>query len=264
MPTTLVEVTASALNLRAAPRRDSTVLAVLNRGASCVVIDPGSDGWLHVSHGGASGFVSSAFVRAANVPGPVVATPVAAPSVPVLSPSGLDVERREQALDALHPQFRERVVNALATLATEGIPFRVFEAFRQPERQQWLFAQGRTRPGAVVTKARPWESFHQFGLAVDLVLFEGGRWSWDDSGPRAAPWRRMGEVVAAVGLRTLSFERPHAELPVSLATWDSGELLASGDATWRDNLALAAERWRRNGGDGAPAIPLAERPPLTV
>jgi len=102
----------------------------------------------------------------------------------------------------------------------------------------------------------------RFGMAVDLVLFIDGNWSWDDTGARAKQWQRMAELASDVGLRSLSWERPHAELPVSLATCTDASMLASGDVGWRDNLAAAADRWRLSGGEGAPVLPPAERPPL--
>src|SRR5512134_2288927 len=84
----------------------------------------------------------------------------------------------------LHPAVRGRVERVLARLAAERIPFRLFEGFRAPQRQQYLWDQGRVRPGAKVTNAQPWQSMHQYGLAVDLVLWENGKWSWDDRGPK--------------------------------------------------------------------------------
>jgi hypothetical protein len=84
--------------------------------------------------------------------------------------------------ERLHPIFREKARELLDRLTAEGIPFRLFEGFRSPERQQYLYAQGRTRPGPIVTHARPWTSYHQYGLAGDFVLFENGA----GSGTRAA------------------------------------------------------------------------------
>lgn len=255
MASALFEVTASALNLRAQPARQAPVLAVLLRGWSCVATGEVSNGWLPMVFEGRHGFVSAAFVRALEQ------------RVAVVPPSGstvaVDVTRKERDLAQLHPEMRERVQQLLHQTEAAGLTFRIYEAFRTPERQQWLFAQGRTRmDGGIVTNARAWESFHQFGLGIDLVLFGPGGWSWDASGVRAADWKRMRELAVQAGLRTLKWELPHAELPVSLADWSDGSLLASGDASWRDSLAVAAERWRRNGGTGAPVFVEAERPAL--
>lgn len=77
---------------------------------------------------------------------------------------------RQSDLGVLHPVVRDAVERVIAQLQAEQIPFQVFEAYRSPQRQRMLFAQGRTAPGDIVTKARPWSSYHQFGLAVDFVL----------------------------------------------------------------------------------------------
>jgi hypothetical protein len=60
----------------------------------------------------------------------------------------------------LHPVVRTAVVNVFVQLQAEGVPFRIFEAFRFPERQADLYAQGRTKPGDIVTYALPWSSYH--------------------------------------------------------------------------------------------------------
>jgi hypothetical protein len=257
MASTLFEVTATALHLRAAPSRDSASLALLRHGQVLVSTAVAAHSWLPVVHEGRPGFVAADFVRAL---GAVGSAPLPAPVVPAAV--AVDVNLKQRDLMHLHPHARQRVQQVLQQLGAEGLDFRVFEAFRSAERQQWLFAQGRTRPGAKVTHAGPWQSFHQFGLAVDLVQFCPAGWSWDDKGARAADWQRLQAVVVQSGLRTLNFERPHAELRVDLADWHDGTLLASGDASWHDNLAAAAERWRRAGGSGAPEVAEPERPPL--
>ena len=58
---------------------------------------------------------------------------------------------------------------ALDECIEKGYIVAVFEGYRSPERQQWLYDQGRTRDGKIITYAKPWESFHQYGLAVDIV-----------------------------------------------------------------------------------------------
>ncbi len=52
----------------------------------------------------------------------------------------------------------------------KGIRIRFTALFRSAEEQQALYNQGRTTPGPVVTNAKPYESFHNYGLAFDFVL----------------------------------------------------------------------------------------------
>lgn len=165
----------------------------------------------------------------------------------------------------LHPEFRQRAEQLIDRLAQDDLPFRLFEGFRSPQRQRELYAQGRTKPGAIVTRARPWQSYHQYGLGADFVLFIDGQWSWDDRGPRDAWWKRLHQYARAVGLEPLSFERPHVQLAgLDLDDLRSGRYPAGGDASWSDHLEAAIESW--SGSPQAPPLPQAgtTRPPLRV
>lgn len=266
-------VTATALNLRAAASANATVLIVLRRDDTCDATGEVVNGWLPVNFLGVAGFVSAGYVRtvastnaaAGTGAPPASVSPTSAGPWPMAA-SGpapdVDVKQRDQA--QLHPNFRAALDKLLAQAAAENIPFRVFEAYRTPERQEWLYAQGRTRSGGVVTKARAWESFHQYGLAVDLVLFIDGQWSWSNDGPLRTHWSRLGEMASEVGLRTLAWEAPHVEWPVTIAEATSAPMLASGDEGWRDNLEAVCTRWRAAGGRGGPDVLLVDRPALPV
>ena len=145
----------------------------------------------------------------------------------------------------LHPLFREKARELLERLAAESIPFRLFEGFRSPERQQYLYAQGRTRPGPIVTKARPWTSYHQYGLAGDFVLFENGAWSWVASGARARYWRRLQELGKQLGLEPLSFEMPHLQVAgLGIQDLTAGKYPQGGEASWELALKEAIGGWR--------------------
>lgn len=73
-------------------------------------------------------------------------------------------------LRLLAPRFGLAVADALNACWKRGLDPVVFESLRTNERQQWLYAQGRTRPGEIVTNARDvWGSWHGYGLAVDVI-----------------------------------------------------------------------------------------------
>lgn len=148
-----------------------------------------------------------------------------------------DLSIPSRDLSLLHPVFRGSVAAILADLLSDGLTFAVFEAYRGPERQAWLYGQGRTRSGPVVTRARPWASYHQFGLAADLVLREAGRWTWRP-GPE---WDRLHEIGRRYGLEALSFEQPHLQMAgLKLADLRAGKLPPGDDPAYRANLAAAA------------------------
>jgi peptidoglycan L-alanyl-D-glutamate endopeptidase CwlK len=86
------------------------------------------------------------------------------------------------------------------------------------------------KPGNKVTRARPGESYHQYGLAVDLVLCQGGKWSWKGS---EKDWREMQRIGIAAGLEALDFELPHLQLAgLKIRDLQAGHYPAGGDASW--------------------------------
>ena len=147
----------------------------------------------------------------------------------------LTVPNRDLSL--LHPTFRASLAAVLAECAAAGLPFAVFEGYRCPARQQWLWGQGRSREGRRVTNALPWDSYHQYGLAADVVLSPFGPGSW-----RAGPeWARLHEIGHAHRLEPLSIEQPHLQLAgLRLVDLRSGRLPVGGDESWTRNLSAAA------------------------
>jgi len=77
----------------------------------------------------------------------------------------------EDRLNQLHPlvraKFKAFVEECESTL---NITLRVTEGLRTIEYQNSLYAQGRTKPGPIVTNARGGSSYHNYGLAIDVAL----------------------------------------------------------------------------------------------
>lgn len=170
--------------------------------------------------------------------------------------------KRTADLSLLHPVVRSKVIAIQKALDDEGIPLRVFESFRHPQRQRDLFNQGNG-----VTNADAWESYHQYGLAADFVLFINGNWSWSTAKfEERQAWDRYHEIAREAGLEPLSWEKPHVQLVgTSLAELRNGVYPPGGDDSWADNLAEAISSW--TGGDAPPLPDGAERPasnPLAV
>ena len=170
---------------------------------------------------------------------------------------------RYSELDLLHPTVRTAVEQILAQLAAENIPFRLFESYRTPERQRALYAQGRTAPGNRVTKAMPWSSYHQYGLAADFVLFIDGNWSWETGGAYRRYWERLHELGRAHGLEPLSWELPHLQYTgTNLSKLQAGDYPAFGDETWAENLAATIASWGNQQPAAPPTLSLSDRPAL--
>jgi peptidoglycan L-alanyl-D-glutamate endopeptidase CwlK len=76
-------------------------------------------------------------------------------------------------IQLLHPKVRKEAGEIYAEIcdALNGVAMCRFAfTLRTIAEQNKLFAQGRTAPGKVVTKARGGLSFHNYGLAIDIVL----------------------------------------------------------------------------------------------
>jgi RHS repeat-associated protein len=78
--------------------------------------------------------------------------------------------KTEKMLGQMHPQARRRARAHIHLLRRFGVKTDIRDAYRTYERQDGIYAQGRTKPGKIVTTVRGGESFHNFGLAYDLTL----------------------------------------------------------------------------------------------
>ncbi len=120
----------------------------------------------------------------------------------------ISVTQVNRDLNLLCPAFADMLGAALRECRAAGLPVESFEAWRAPQRQAHLYAQGRTRDGKIVTDQGPWLSWHQYGLASDLVFRDAaGALSW------IGPWDKVIAIVKAHGLESLTpFEQSHVQL----------------------------------------------------
>lgn len=126
--------------------------------------------------------------------------------------------------NGLHPIVAERVEKIIQIVKeAHCIELKTASTYRSIEEQNQLFAQGRTRRGKKVTNARGGESFHNYGLAADLCLFEPvlekGKRTWF---PNVHPvWNHIGQAANVVGLEwggdwKRMKDRPHVQAPIPL------------------------------------------------
>lgn len=96
----------------------------------------------------------------------------------------------------LHPILETKLNRLVQKMAESGWVVAVQSGYRSIEAQNKLYAQGRTKPGKRVTNAKGGRSYHNFGIAADVVFKVNGKWSWDDK----LPWNKLGEEGKALGL----------------------------------------------------------------
>jgi hypothetical protein len=85
--------------------------------------------------------------------------------------------RSERNLATVQPQLADLGRELLRRLAAQGLTFKVTSGSRTQAEQDALYAQGRTKPGPVVTWTR--RSRHIGGRAIDLTLFSGKNPVWE-------------------------------------------------------------------------------------
>jgi peptidoglycan LD-endopeptidase CwlK len=128
---------------------------------------------------------------------------------PVKSEGLMDIVS-EDRLKLVHPLLAAKVRAMAQILSTESIMIRVTQGLRTWDEQAKLYDQGRTTPGEIVTNAQPGQSYHQFGLAVDVVPMTPLGPDWDPTNP---VWRRIIEVGKGVGLTSGSMWRTFPDMP---------------------------------------------------
>ena len=122
-------------------------------------------------------------------------------------------------LRGCHPALKARVTALIEDLRRQGHHLIVTQGVRSAAQQQALYAQGRSKPGKVVTNCDGVRnvSNHQpkadgFGYAVDVAWVIEGKVTWE------GPWELMMDRAESHGLtpggRWARFpDRPHLELP---------------------------------------------------
>jgi peptidoglycan L-alanyl-D-glutamate endopeptidase CwlK len=80
-----------------------------------------------------------------------------------------------RGIDKLHPELQVCVNKFLEECKNQGLNVLVTETLRTLEEQEALYAQGRTKPGNIVTNARGYQSPHAWGVAFDFCRNVKGR-----------------------------------------------------------------------------------------
>ena len=98
------------------------------------------------------------------------------------------VERMAWRLIAAVPLIMERELFVVHTLRTY-------------EEQNELYKQGRSKPGKIITKARGGESFHNWGLAIDVAFEEDGTQHpiWETTNDELYYWELLGKIGESIG-----------------------------------------------------------------
>lgn len=120
--------------------------------------------------------------------------------------------RSEKTIATLLPPVQPYARALVHKAATVGITIKVISGLRTYAEQDALYAQGRTAPGPIVTKARGGYSNHNFGIAFDIGVFEGTRYL-----PESPKYKAVGALGVDLGLEwggnwKTMVDQPHYQL----------------------------------------------------
>lgn len=126
-----------------------------------------------------------------------------------------EIKHLHPDVQVLHNKWYDRCRRDVELLK-RGVTVLVTCTYRDEEEQARLYEQGRTKPGAIVTNAKPGQSKHNnklpdgtpAALAFDFVPLLHGKPMWSAVDDPATPdvdeqwvWHRVGEHGEAVGLK---------------------------------------------------------------
>lgn len=149
------------------------------------------------------------------------------PESPVLDPRS--AQTIATLLPAVQPRFRAFYKAANDAMAAHGLTVKFISGMRSYAEQDALYAQGRTKPGPKVTNAKAGYSWHNWGTAVDVGVFQGKRYLTESP---AYDW--LGPIGEACGLewgaRWKTPDRPHYQFPTGLTMAQMRDRVAKGEA----------------------------------
>lgn len=139
-------------------------------------------------------------------------------------------KKTNEVIATLNPKIIEGTTNFIHRLEKEGIKARVYSGYRTFAKQSELYLVGRDGSGKkTVTNADAGRSYHNYGLAFDLVEIKGGKAIWENPN-----WERIAEI----GKNVFGFEwggdwknfkdRPHFQKTFGKSTLDYLALVQSG------------------------------------
>ena len=131
-------------------------------------------------------------------------------------------------LKLLYPDLSIRVIRLLRDVRRIlGLQMRVTEALRTMDAQAALYASGRTAPGPILTNAKPGESMHHYGCALDFCFRGPDPYLTKDKNADYI-WRKFGEIARGYGfdwggdwngngqVEKNDFDKPHIQLTYGL------------------------------------------------
>jgi hypothetical protein len=125
-------------------------------------------------------------------------------------------KKADNNIMSLDPRARTPMILSVIQARLEGIDVRgaYLGNHRTYAEQNELYKQGRTKPGGIVTNAVGGQSNHNFGMAMDVAIFDNGKYLKEGT---EWQYRRFGEIAESNGLEwggrwTSPFDPAHVQI----------------------------------------------------
>lgn len=105
--------------------------------------------------------------------------------------------RSAKNIATLNKKLQPLATKLIEEATAQGIHVKIISGHRTYAEQNALYAQGRTKPGLIVTKAKGGHSNHNFATAFDIGIFSADGKQYIDESP---DYKRCGLIGEALGL----------------------------------------------------------------
>lgn len=114
------------------------------------------------------------------------------------------LENAKKKLEGVHPVVKEKALKLVENSYKRGVCIAITQGYRSIEEQNELYAQGRTKPGKIVTNAKGGDSYHNYGLAIDFAIINGNnQYVWDTEADfdqdKVSDWMEVVEEAKKLG-----------------------------------------------------------------
>ena len=121
----------------------------------------------------------------------------------------------DKRIQTLHSKVQQHAFDFINDVEAQlNIKLRVTQALRTIAEQNTLYAKGRTSPGSIVTNARGGQSYHNYGLAIDVVEIRGNTVNWNSN------WTAIARISSIHGFtwggHWATPDKPHFQMAFGL------------------------------------------------
>lgn len=157
---------------------------------------------------------------AVEAPKVVAAPPKPEPVAPKRANTDAELLRRINPT-TIYPPLWAKMEQLAKNCRTRGVDYWAIAGLRTVEEQNGLYAQGRSKPGKIVTNAKGGHSCHNFGLALDFAMDKDvSREGLQPDFSSAQLYKVLAEEAKKLGLEAGFYwtrlpDSPHIQLPLS-------------------------------------------------